>query len=110
MYFGNLDTLRDQFNTSIGAVLDMMTQQNGELRGYALLKVEAGAERKFFTGLYDIPEVKETYFIVDGYEYLVTVEGKGPEDLAEIMMHRIRALPGIERMATYIEGRHLHLA
>lgn len=88
----------------------MMTQHNGELRGYALLKVEAGAERRFFSGLYDIPEVKETYFIVDGYEYLVTVEGKGPEDLAEIMMHRIRALPGIERMATYIEGRHLHLA
>jgi DNA-binding Lrp family transcriptional regulator len=88
----------------------MMNQQNGELRGYALLTVEPGAERRFFSGLYDIPEVKDTYFIVDGYEYLVTVKGKGPEDLAEIMMHKIRTLPGIERMATYIEGRHLHLA
>jgi len=88
----------------------MMNQHNGDLRGYALLKVEAGAEREFFSGLYDIPEVKDAFFIIDGYEYLVTVEGKRPEDLAEIMMHRIRALPGVERMATYIEGRHLNLA
>ncbi len=87
----------------------MMNQQNGGLRGYALLKVEAGQEREFFSRLYDIPEVGDVHFIVDGYEYMITVHGKGPEDIASILTKRIRTLPGIERMATYIEGRHLKL-
>jgi len=41
---------------------------------------------------------------------MVTVMGKDPEDIANILMKRIRVLPGIERMATYIEGRHLDFA
>ena len=88
----------------------MGNHKNGGLRGYALLKIEAGLEREFFSGLYDIPEVGDVHFIVDGCEYMVTVHGSGPEDIANILAKRIRALPGVERMATYIEGKHLTFA
>lgn len=80
------------------------------MRGYALLKVEVGQEREFFSGLYDIPEVGDVHFIMDDCKFMVTVRGKDPEDIANILMKRIRVLPGIERMATYIEGRHLDFA
>jgi len=83
-----------------------MDSHNGHRRGYALVQIEAGHEREFFQQLYDIPGIGDVHFIADGYDFLVTVDGEGPEDVAAKLAKQIRRLPGITRMATYIEGRH----
>lgn len=84
-----------------------MDKTNGHIKGYALVTIETGREREFFSHLYDIPGIEDVHFIADGYDFLVTVEGSGPEDITAKLAKHVRKLPGIARMATYIEGRYL---
>ena len=85
----------------------MATRDRDDLRGYALLNIETGRERDFFSRLYDIPGIEDVYFMGDGYEFMVSVRAKDQEEIARIMAQRIRRLPGLARMASYVEGRYL---
>ncbi len=72
--------------------------------GLLLVNVSAGKETEFFSNLGCIQQVRHVFYLFDGYEYLIEVETKTPEEMAEVMSNRIRHLPGVERTATYIEG------
>lgn len=73
--------------------------------GIVLLNVSAGKEPEFFSNLGSIQQVRHVFYLFDDYEYLVEVEADSPQEMAKVMTNHIRHLPGVERTATFIEGK-----
>lgn len=73
--------------------------------GFVLATVAPGKENEFFSNLGTVRGVRGVFYLFDQYEYLVELEADTPEELAALMTTRIRHLPGVERTATFIEGR-----
>jgi len=73
--------------------------------GIVLLNVAAGKEPEFFSNQGSIQQVRHVFYLFDDYEYLVEVEADSPQEMAKVMTNHIRHLPGVERTATFIEGK-----
>ena len=73
--------------------------------GVVLLNVAAGKEPEFFSNLGAIEQVRHVFYLFNDYEYLVEVEADSPQEMAKVMTNHIRHLPGVERTATFIEGK-----
>lgn len=73
------------------------------MRGFLLTNLAVGKETEFFTALGAVHQVLEVYYLFDGYDYLLELEGRSPEELAVLMNRRIRHMPGVERTAAFIE-------
>lgn len=82
------------------------------MRAFVLTSVEVGKEKGFFSRLAEVPQVLHVYFllsrhdrVIEGkYEYLLEVEGRTYEELAQVVRERVRRIPGVERTVTFVEG------
>ena len=66
----------------------------------------AGNEPDFLINLGSIQQVRHVFYLFNEYEYLIEVEAETSQEMAKVMTKHIRHLPGVERIATFIEGNN----
>jgi len=69
---------------------------------YVLMNVELGAEEKTLAEIRKIPNVKECYRIYGVYDMIAKVEGESLDTLKQLVISRIRRLPGVRSTLTTI--------
>jgi len=69
---------------------------------YVLMNVELGAEEKTLAEVRKIPNVKECYRIYGVYDMIAKVEGESLDTLKQLVISRIRRLPGVRSTLTTI--------
>ncbi len=72
------------------------------VRAYIEIKVEAGKEKEVRNKLREIPGVKFADIITGDIDIIVVVEAETYNDIASIILERIRKIPGIIRTETHI--------
>ncbi len=72
------------------------------VRAYIEIKVESGREREVRDKLRTIPGVKLADIITGDIDIIVVVEAETYNDIAGIILEKIRKIPGIVRTETHI--------
>ncbi len=72
------------------------------VRAYIEIKVESGKEKDVRNELRKIPEVKLADIITGDIDIIVVVEAETYNDIANIILEKIRRIPGIVRTETHI--------
>ena len=72
------------------------------VRAYIEIKVESGKEREIRDKLRKIPEVKFADIITGDIDIIVVIEAETYNDIAGIILEKIRKIPGIVRTETHI--------
>ncbi len=72
------------------------------VRAYIEIKVESGKEKDVRNELRKIPEVKLADIITGDIDIIVVVEAETYNDIANIILEKIRRIRGIVRTETHI--------
>ena len=69
---------------------------------FVQIGTELGKEREIAEKLRNIPEVDDVYGTFGHFDIMVTVEGKTPEDVGNIVIEQIRSIPGVNLTETIL--------
>jgi Lrp/AsnC family transcriptional regulator for asnA, asnC and gidA len=70
--------------------------------GFVQISTELGKEREIAKKLREVPEVKEVYGTFGHFDIIAKVEGKTPQDIGNIVIEKIRSIPGVNLTETII--------
>ncbi len=70
--------------------------------GFVQIGTELGMEREIAKKLRDIPEVGEVYGTFGQFDIMVMVEGETPEAIGNIVIEKIRGIPGVNLTETIL--------
>jgi len=70
--------------------------------GFVQIGTELGREREIAGKLRNIPEVDEVYGTFGAFDIMVKVEGEMPEDIGNIVIEKIRSIPGVNITETIL--------
>jgi len=74
--------------------------------GFVLLHVPAAYENEVFNTLSKLPEVLEVHPVSGEYDIVAKIQAKDYESIAEIIMQKIKTIPGVTDTKT-LTGKHL---
>ncbi len=63
--------------------------------GFVLISVEPGAEREVFKEVIKIEEVADVHLLFGEYDLIVRVEADDYDLIGEIVVNKIRKVPGV---------------
>lgn len=75
--------------------------------GFALLTISPLKEKEVYDKLQEIPEVAEVYPLFGEYDILLKIETGDIDSIGDIVIHKIRAIPGVTYTKTLISTRSL---
>jgi DNA-binding Lrp family transcriptional regulator len=67
---------------------------------YVMISTELGSEEKVTNALEELPQIKETYTVYGIYDLITRVEYADRQELSEIIIRKIRGIPGIKNTIT----------
>lgn len=62
---------------------------------FVLIDTEPGRERAVFASLQKVAEVSELHYLLGEYDLLAKVEATDLDAVGEIILNKIRAVPGV---------------
>lgn len=72
------------------------------MMGFVNIGTELGKERDIAEKLRNIPEVDEVYGTFGQFDIMVKIEGATPEDVGNIVIEKIRSIPGVNITETIL--------
>jgi DNA-binding Lrp family transcriptional regulator len=78
----------------------MVTPSDSMLLSLVLIKAETGSERDVEEAVRLIPGVREAHLLFGVYDISVKIECENLEDLAHIVIDKIRQIPGVKETKT----------
>lgn len=63
--------------------------------GFVLVSTTPGKEKEVFDNLKELPEVKEIHPLFGEYDIIVKIEAENFNRLGEIVVNKIRSVPGV---------------
>lgn len=70
--------------------------------GFVQIGTELGKEREIAERLRNIPEVDTVYGTFGHFDIMVMVNGNTPEDIGNIVIEKIRSIPGVNMTETIL--------
>ena len=70
---------------------------------YVLVRVKPTFEQKVHEVLRHLKEAKEIHSLFGEYDFIIKIEGKNHEDIAKIILEKIRSNEGIATTKTLIK-------
>lgn len=70
--------------------------------GFVLVTTASGKERLVFEDMGKIPEVKDVHPLFGEYDIIAKLEGESHEHIANVVVDKIRTLPGVLDTKTLI--------
>jgi DNA-binding Lrp family transcriptional regulator len=67
---------------------------------YAMISTELGTEEQVTKALEELPHIKETYTVYGIYDIITKGEYADRQELSEIIIRKIRGIPGIRNTIT----------
>lgn len=67
---------------------------------YVLINCEIGKEREVLEELKRIPDVVEANLLYGVYDIIVKVSGRDEKEIREVVLTKIRMIPGVRRTLT----------
>ena len=67
---------------------------------YVMISTELGSEEQVTKALEALPQVKETHTVYGIYDLITRVEYADKQELNEIIIRKIRGIPGIKNTIT----------
>jgi len=65
-----------------------------------LISIAPTAERKILEALKELPGVQEAHFLYGPYDIYLKIEAKSSQELQELVLGKIRLIPGIRSTMT----------
>ena len=67
---------------------------------YVMISTELGSEEQVTKALKELPQIKETHIVYGIYDLITKVEYADRQELSEIIIRKIRGIPGIKNTIT----------
>ena len=67
---------------------------------YVMISTELGSEEQVTKALKELPQIKETHIVYGIYDLITKVEYADRQELSEIIIRKIRGIPGIRNTIT----------
>ena len=77
------------------------------VKGYVLISVEPGREMETYRGFRKVKGVKESIPLLGDIDFILVVEAKEPNDIARIVIKKIRTIPGVVSTKTLVQDDFL---
>ena len=77
------------------------------VKGYVLISVEPGREMETYRGFKKVKGVKESVPLLGDIDFLLIIEAKEPNDIARIVIKKIRIIPGVVSTKTLVQDDFL---
>ena len=75
------------------------------MKAYVQIAVESGKDRSVQASLKKIPQVKEAHVVFGDWDVISLLEIKSPEELGQLIVGKIRAIPGVKLTKTLIVAK-----
>lgn len=75
--------------------------------GFVLVTTMPGKEHEIYLTMKKIPEVKEIYPVFGDYDIIAKIDAKDIETLGNVVVGKIRSIPGIAETKTLTTGIEL---
>ena len=77
------------------------------VKGYVLISVKPGMEMEAFRGFKKVSDIKETIPLLGDIDFILILEAKEPNDIAKLVIKKIRPVAGVVSTKTLVEDEFL---
>lgn len=75
------------------------------MRAYVQLAVESGKDASVQTALKKLPQCREANVVFGDWDIISLVEITSPEELGQLVVSKIRPIPGVKLTKTFIVAK-----
>ena len=72
------------------------------IKAVVLVTIDAGREEEAMSNISKIEEVKKAFQVYGVYDVVAEVEGKSLDDIREVIVKKVRRVPGVRSTITMI--------
>ena len=77
------------------------------VKGYVLISVKPGKEMEAYRGFKKVSGIKESVPLLGDIDFILVIEAKEQNDIAKIVIKKIRSIPGVVSTKTLVEDEFL---